>query len=184
MRSMPTLRLLLLTAVCVLNLGPLAATAAETPSRGATPFAIPTFHCLGLYWSPPGGAADKEVLVRYRRQGAAEWKEGLPMRYNPIPKTDEDLTDYRGSIVHLTPATTYEVQLTLAGTADHREPHRHDLERGVSRWARRSAWATATRRWRSPSPARPTATASMTARARRSTCATSTTRASRSTPPT
>lgn len=39
------------------------------------------------------------------------------MRYNPIPDTDEDLADYRGSIVHLTPATTYEIQLTLAGTS-------------------------------------------------------------------
>ncbi|MBI5397542.1 MAG: right-handed parallel beta-helix repeat-containing protein [Verrucomicrobia bacterium] len=88
----------------------------DARSGGDSPFAIPTFHCLGLYWSPPGGAADKEVKVRYRRQGASEWKEALPMRYNPIPKTDEDLTDYRGSIVHLEPATPYEVQLTLAGT--------------------------------------------------------------------
>ncbi len=38
------------------------------------------------------------------------------MRYNPIPGTDEDLADYRGSIVHLEPATTYEIELTLAGT--------------------------------------------------------------------
>lgn len=45
-----------------------------------------------------------------------DWKAALPMRYNPIPKTDEDLADYRGSIVHLTPATTYEIELTLAGT--------------------------------------------------------------------
>ena len=90
---------------------------ADARSGGNGPIAIPTFHCLGLYWSPPGGAADKEVQVRYRRQGASPWKEGLPMRYNPIPKTDEDLTDYRGSIVNLVPATTYEVQLTLVGTA-------------------------------------------------------------------
>ena len=90
---------------------------AETVRADAAPLAIPTFHCLGLYWSPSGGAADKEVLVRYRRQGASQWKEALPMRYNPIPDTDEDLTDYRGSIVHLTPATTYEIQLTLAGTS-------------------------------------------------------------------
>ena len=90
------------------------------PTRVATgdsPLAIPTFHCLGLYWSPPGGAAGKEVLVRYRPQDASEWKEALPMRYNPIPETDEDLADYRGSIVHLSPGTTYEVQLTLAGTS-------------------------------------------------------------------
>ncbi|MBI5687310.1 MAG: right-handed parallel beta-helix repeat-containing protein [Verrucomicrobia bacterium] len=92
------------------------AAAAEPQGVGNAPLAIPTFHCLGLYWSPPGGAPDKEVKVRYRRQGAPEWKEALPMRYNPIPKTDEDLADYRGSIVDLKPATTYEVQLTLAGT--------------------------------------------------------------------
>jgi len=39
------------------------------------------------------------------------------MRYNPIPNTDEDLTDYRGSIVHLAPATTYEIEMTLASTS-------------------------------------------------------------------
>jgi hypothetical protein len=86
------------------------------PAVAAAGFAIPTFHCLSLYWSPPGGATDKEVLVRYRPQGAASWKDALPMRYNPIPDTDEDLTDYRGSIVNLSPATAYEIQLTLAGT--------------------------------------------------------------------
>lgn len=87
------------------------------PGRSAaTGFAIPTFHCLGLYWSPPDGAADKSVTVRYRKVGEPAWKDGLPMRYNPIPGTDEDLADYRGSIVDLTPGATYEVQLTLAGT--------------------------------------------------------------------
>ncbi len=39
------------------------------------------------------------------------------MRYNPIANTDEDLADYRGSIVHLAQASTYDIQLTLAGTA-------------------------------------------------------------------
>jgi len=90
--------------------------AAETPTRGAA-LAIPTFHCLGLYWSPPGGSADRTVQVRYRQRGVTSWSAALPMRYNPIEKTEEDLADYRGSIVHLAPATTYEVELTLAGTA-------------------------------------------------------------------
>lgn len=81
---------------------------------GASPFAIPTFHCLGLYWSPPGGAPDRDVEIRYRQQGAGEWKTGLPMRYHPVAGTDEDLADYRGSIVHLKPGTAYEVELTLA----------------------------------------------------------------------
>jgi hypothetical protein len=39
------------------------------------------------------------------------------MRYNPIPGTDEDFTDYRGSIVNLSPGTRYEVELKLAGTS-------------------------------------------------------------------
>ena len=95
---------------------PMAARA-DGQTGSPSPLAIPTFHCLGLYWSPPGGSADKPVQVRYRRQGDAQWKEALPMRYNPIPGTDEDLADYRGSIVNLRPATTYEVQLTLAGAS-------------------------------------------------------------------
>ena len=97
----------------------LALTGPQTaPERSAVSgFAIPTFHCLGLYWSPPGGTRDKAVLVRYRKEGASDWKEALSMRYNPIPGTDEFLSDYRGSIVELSPATTYEVQLTLAGTS-------------------------------------------------------------------
>jgi len=84
------------------------------------------------------------------------------MRYNPIPNTDEDLTDYRGSIVHLTPATTYEIQLTLAGSST-------TTNLTATTWsedfqsARRSAHATATRLWRSPSPARLRLTGSTTA---------------------
>ena len=90
---------------------------AAAQAGGDSPLAIPTFHCLGLYWSPPGGSADREVLVRYRPQGAAHCSDALPMRYHPIPGTDEDLADYRGSIVNLAPGATYEVQLTLAGTS-------------------------------------------------------------------
>jgi hypothetical protein len=81
--------------------------------REEAPRAIPTFHCMGLYWSPPGGAAGRDVQVRYRRQGDSQWEEALPMRYNPIPGTEEDLADYRGSIVNLRPATSYDIQLTL-----------------------------------------------------------------------
>lgn len=90
---------------------------AEEGNASQMPFAIPTFHCLGLYWSPAGGASNKEVTIRYRQEGSADWNEALPMRYNPIPDTDEDLADYRGSIVYLEPATTYEIELTLAGTS-------------------------------------------------------------------
>ena len=76
---------------------------------------VPTFHCLGIYWSPENGAAGKKVLVTFREVGQQSWHEGLPMRYNPV-KTPECKGDYRGSIVNLTPGTTYEIALALEGT--------------------------------------------------------------------
>lgn len=85
--------------------------------ESAGPIAVPTFHCLSLYWSPPGGATNKEVAVRFRSGGDTAWNEGLPMRYNPISNTDQDLSDYRGSIVNLKPATTYEIELILSGSS-------------------------------------------------------------------
>ena len=92
------------------------AAAQETTPGGENPQAIATFHSLGLYWSPSGGSTEREVLVAYRPAGEEKWREGLAMRYLPIPGTDEDLADYRGSIVHLKPGTKYEIRLTLAGT--------------------------------------------------------------------
>ncbi|MBN1421776.1 MAG: right-handed parallel beta-helix repeat-containing protein [Planctomycetes bacterium] len=79
------------------------------------PMAVPTFHCIGLYWSPEGGGAEKQVSVRYRERGRGEWRDGLPMRYNPVD-TPECKADYRGSIVNLTPETAYEIALWLEGT--------------------------------------------------------------------
>src|SRR4051812_32939385 len=93
----------------------LFAAESKAPRASDQASAIPTFHCISLYWSPAGGALENAVLVQYRVQGTSAWSEGLPMRYNPIPGTDEDLADYRGSIVNLTPGTSYEIELTLAG---------------------------------------------------------------------
>jgi hypothetical protein len=106
------MRLAFLTVIgaALFAVNSLGAAAAIQPG----PFAIPTFHCLGVYWSPPGGGTNKNVLVRFHRRGEGNWREGLPMRYNPIPNTDEDLTDYRGSIVNLTPATSFEIELRLS----------------------------------------------------------------------
>ncbi|MFH1709219.1 MAG: FHA domain-containing protein [Planctomycetota bacterium] len=84
-----------------------------TSAKAAT--AIPTFHCLGLYWSPEEGEAAKSVHVAFREAGRKQWQDGLPMRYNPV-KAPECRADYRGSIVNLKPGTTYEIVLTLDGT--------------------------------------------------------------------
>jgi hypothetical protein len=76
---------------------------------------VPTFHCISIYWSPENGAAGKKVLVKFRETSQQTWRDGLPMRYNPV-KTSECKADYRGSIVNLTPDTAYEIALTLEGT--------------------------------------------------------------------
>jgi len=89
-----------------------------TATSAAEPTAVATFHSLGLYWTPDSGASvDRQVEVRFREpQGS--WRDGLPMRFNPIAGTDEDLADYRGSLVHLKPGTSYEIELTLEGTSE------------------------------------------------------------------
>jgi len=79
--------------------------------------AVPTFHSMSLYWSPAGGEAGKEVLVSYKRTSDGQWLEGLPMLYNPIEGTTLEQGDYRGSVVHLDPATSYDFRLALQGTS-------------------------------------------------------------------
>jgi hypothetical protein len=70
MRTSTRVAGLLLVPLGLLTSGPAAQ--AMAVDRGAGPFAIPTFHCLGIYWSPAGGVASREVQVRYRRQGATK----------------------------------------------------------------------------------------------------------------
>jgi hypothetical protein len=77
--------------------------------------AVPTFHCLGVYWSPENGQAGKNVQVKYRAAAEKTWHDALPMRYNPVD-TPECKGDYRGSIVNLKPGTAYEIALALEGT--------------------------------------------------------------------
>ncbi|MGH7452918.1 MAG: hypothetical protein ACRENG_16335, partial [bacterium] len=43
---------------------------------------VPTFHCLGLYWSPKGGAKNIACQVKYRPAGEATWKMALPLWFD------------------------------------------------------------------------------------------------------
>jgi hypothetical protein len=97
-----------LCAVCLAEPVPAATFQAQA-------LAVPTFHCLGVYWSPEQGGAHKKVSIQYRESGQLTWRDGLPMRYNPV-ETPECKADYRGSIVNLNPGTLYEVALQLEGT--------------------------------------------------------------------
>ncbi|MBN2269632.1 MAG: right-handed parallel beta-helix repeat-containing protein [Sedimentisphaerales bacterium] len=101
------------------------------------PKAVPTFHCIGLYWNPQQGTVDNTCTVRYRSAGSDTWKAALPLwfdsrppetferlyppdRYNVPAKKPLSLLNhsnqYRGSIVNLSPATKYEIDLRLEKT--------------------------------------------------------------------
>jgi hypothetical protein len=81
----------------------------------AKPSAVPTFHCIGVYWRPQDGSSDNVCQVHYRSQDSTDWKEALPLWYD-----DREVggypPGYRGSIVNLEPGTTYEIELSLLNT--------------------------------------------------------------------
>ena len=74
------------------------------------PRAVTTMVSAGLYWSPVGGGPDTPCEVRYRPLGDSAWTRGFPLWF------DVREWQYRGSLVHLRPATTYEVDLVLGET--------------------------------------------------------------------
>jgi hypothetical protein len=83
------------------------------------PQAVPTFHCVGLYWSPEDGSAENTCDVRYRPAGEEQWKEALPLWFDGRSSEElpaEHRRQYRGSIVNLTPGTGYEIELSLQKT--------------------------------------------------------------------
>jgi hypothetical protein len=82
--------------LCVLL--PLVAAAAEP-----TPSAVATFESIGLYHTRP--AAQDGCKVRYRAANATGWREGYPLVY------DAREQQYRGSLVSLTPNTSYDIRL-------------------------------------------------------------------------
>ena len=95
------------------------------PFNQAQATTVATFESLSIYWKPAGGSVDRKALVRYREQGAAAWQTGYPLWFSThaMPSSGKwiDYTQYdrqyRGSIVHLQPGTTYEIALTLEGTS-------------------------------------------------------------------
>ena len=83
------------------------------------PWAVSTFNCIGLYWSPLDGAPENVCLVKYRRAGSDEWKQALPLWFDARQAEEvpvEHRRQYRGSIVNLTGGTWYEIELFLQKT--------------------------------------------------------------------
>ncbi len=103
------------------------------------PLAIPAFHCLGLYWSPAGGATGKEVAVRYQ-PGHDRLERGAADALQPDPR-------HRGrpgrlSRQHRPPcARPRRIVNRTSGWPARRQPpvDRRPPGRGVSPWPDRSA---------------------------------------------
>lgn len=75
------------------------------PARAEAPLrAIPTFESIGLYFKAPSDPGAGGCPVRYRKAGEA-WREGLPLWF------DARDGECRGSLVNLSPGTTYEVEV-------------------------------------------------------------------------
>jgi len=90
------------------------------------PQAVPTFHCVGLYWSPEGGSAENICHVQYRPAGSESWREGMPLWFDGRESEElpaEHRRQYRGSIVNLTPGTDYEIELSLEKTGQRSSLH-------------------------------------------------------------
>ena len=71
--------------------------------------AVPTYESVGLYWAdPPFGWTTDGCQVRYRAMGTSAWKQGHDLWF------DRATNECRGSIVHLSPGTAYEAELSVA----------------------------------------------------------------------
>jgi len=90
------------------------------PAPKADPSAVPTFHCIGIYWSPQDGSSDNFCQVHYRSYGSTGWKEALPLWYDDRGVGGYP-AGYRGSIVNLDPGTVYEIKLELLNTGTEEE---------------------------------------------------------------
>ena len=82
-------------------------TAAHAESLGVR--AVPTYESAGLYWSdPPTGVVPHVAChVRFRAVGQSTWREGHDLWF------DRRSNECRGSLVHLSPGTEYEAELTV-----------------------------------------------------------------------
>ncbi len=99
----------------VLWCGVASAQTATTAGAASAPY--PTLENLSLEWLVSGDSnANGTVAVRYRKQGSTTWLDAQPLMRVPAGSGEGHSWQNRhaGSIFGLSPATSYEVELTLA----------------------------------------------------------------------
>jgi hypothetical protein len=77
---------------------------------------FPTLQNLSVEWAFTGDAnANGVVNVRYRAQGQTQWSQGMPLRRVQGGNSSGRswATRHSGSVMNLTPGTTYELELSL-----------------------------------------------------------------------
>jgi hypothetical protein len=110
-------------AVAVLGLAlPAAAQTATTTGAVTTPY--PTTQAISIEWAITGDSNNNGVVsVRYRKQGAAAWQNGMSLVRVPAgTNTSGDFgsgdgkwsNKHAGSLFDLEPGTTYEIELGLS----------------------------------------------------------------------
>ncbi len=87
---------------------------ATTAGEAVAPY--PTLENLSIEWPVSGDDnANGVVTVRFRSAGGDAWRTGLPLRRVPAGEAEDFSWENRhaGSVFGLSPATTYEIELTL-----------------------------------------------------------------------
>src|SRR5215831_10553162 len=78
--------------------------------------AVPTFHSIGLYWSPAGADATTSAQIQFRPTGTSAWRAGLNLWYD-ARTVGARTPEFRGSLIELKPGTSYDIQLTLVSSS-------------------------------------------------------------------
>jgi hypothetical protein len=99
-----------------LLLVPALANAQNATTAGAVTSPYPTLENLSVEWQITGDLdLDGVVSVRFREQGAANWRTGMPLQRVPAGSNVSFSwqNKHSGSVFGLEPDTTYEIELTL-----------------------------------------------------------------------
>ncbi|MRI01751.1 hypothetical protein GH721_14510 [Kriegella sp. EG-1] len=96
-----------LSRLCVLLF--ISNAVAQSPwQTNNNPYAVSTYENIGLYWTT---AQSGTCSVAYKIAKSKTWQKGLDLVFDARSK------QYRGSIINLLPATTYEVKLSTSASS-------------------------------------------------------------------